>query len=88
MFLFCRLDFCNSVIGTLNKCYKFFLSIFPLFLDIQILMGSLLFLRHGIQNSSYSHLLSSIYWDEICDVFTRDACTLMGMSMESPLSVR
>lgn len=55
--------------------------------DIQILMGSLLFLRQGIQNSSYSHLLSSIYWDEICDVFTRDACTLMGMSMESPLSV-
>ena len=51
-------------------------------------MGSLLFLRQGIQNSSYSHLLSSIYWDEICDVFTRDACTLMGMSMESPLSVR
>lgn len=55
--------------------------------DIQILMGSLLFLRHGIQNSSYSHLLSTIYWDEICDIFTRDACTLMGMSMESPLSV-
>jgi hypothetical protein len=64
------------------------LSSFSLFLDIQMLMGSLLFLRQGIHNSSYSHLLSSIYWDEICDVFTRDACTLMGMSMESPLSVR
>lgn len=50
-------------------------------------MGSLLFLRQGIENSPYAHLLSPIYWEEICDIFTRDACTLMGMSVESPLSV-
>lgn len=56
--------------------------------DLQILMGSMLYLQQGIENSPYSHLLAPIYWDEICDVFTRDACTLLGMSVESPLSVR
>lgn len=55
--------------------------------DLQILMGSMLYLQQGIENSPYSHLLAPIYWDEICDVFTRDACTLLGMSVESPLSV-
>ncbi|XP_064602165.1 E3 ubiquitin-protein ligase RMND5A-like [Liolophura sinensis] len=55
--------------------------------DLQALMGSLLYLRQGIQNSPYAYLLDPLYWDEICDVFTRDACALMGLSVESPLSV-
>ncbi|OWF43962.1 protein RMD5 homolog A-like [Mizuhopecten yessoensis] len=55
--------------------------------DLQVLMGSMLYLRQGIENSPYAHLVAPIYWEEICDVFTRDACCLLGMSVESPLSV-
>lgn len=55
--------------------------------ELQVLMGSLLYMKQGLQSSPYAFLLDPIYWDEICDVFTRDACALMGMSVESPLSV-
>ena len=50
-------------------------------------MGTLLFVQHGLENSPYAYLLDSIHWLEICDVFTRDACALLGLSVESPLSV-
>ncbi|KAG8195678.1 hypothetical protein JTE90_003823 [Oedothorax gibbosus] len=55
--------------------------------DIQVLMGSLLYLKQGVHNSPYRSLLDPIHWDEICDIFTRDACTLLGLSVESPLAV-
>ncbi|KAF7231717.1 protein RMD5-like protein B-like [Nothobranchius furzeri] len=55
--------------------------------DIQILMGSLVYLRHGIENSPYRSLLETSQWAEICNIFTRDACALLGLSVESPLSV-
>ncbi|CAB1337747.1 unnamed protein product [Coregonus sp. 'balchen'] len=55
--------------------------------DIQILMGSLVYLRHGIENSPYRSLLETNQWAEICNSFTRDACSLLGLSVESPLSV-
>ncbi|KAG9338577.1 hypothetical protein JZ751_025635 [Albula glossodonta] len=56
--------------------------------DIQVLMGSLVYLRQGIENSPYVHLLDSNQWSDICDIFTRDACSLLGLSVDSPLSVR
>ncbi|XP_028668728.1 E3 ubiquitin-protein transferase RMND5B [Erpetoichthys calabaricus] len=55
--------------------------------DIQILMGSLVYLRIGIENSPYRHLLENTNWSDICTIFTRDACALLGLSVESPLSV-
>ncbi|XP_069507650.1 E3 ubiquitin-protein transferase RMND5B [Ambystoma mexicanum] len=55
--------------------------------DIQVMMGSLVYLRNGIENSPYSHLLDSERWAEISEQFTRDACSLLGLSVESPLSV-
>jgi len=55
--------------------------------ELQSLMGSLLYLRYGIENSPYSHLLDPVHWAEIQDMFTRDACSLLGLSVESPLSV-
>ncbi|MBN3305581.1 RMD5A protein, partial [Amia calva] len=55
--------------------------------DIQVLMGSLVYLRQGIENSPYVHLLDSNQWADICDIFTRDACCLLGLSVDSPLSV-
>ncbi len=50
-------------------------------------MGTLLYLQQGLDKSPYASLLDPIHWAEICDVFTRDACTLLGLSVESPLSV-
>ncbi|XP_046386792.1 E3 ubiquitin-protein ligase RMND5A [Ischnura elegans] len=55
--------------------------------EIQSLMGTLLYLPQGIKQSPYNHLLDPNLWVEICDVFTRDACTLLGLSVDSPLSV-
>lgn len=55
--------------------------------DMQALMGCLIYLKSGIGESPYSYLLDPINWSEICDIFTKDACALLGMSVESPLSV-
>jgi len=55
--------------------------------EVQTLMGSMLFMKTGIANSPYKHLLDAIHWVDICDVFTRDACALLGLSVESPLQV-
>ncbi|XP_069671462.1 E3 ubiquitin-protein ligase RMND5A isoform X2 [Periplaneta americana] len=55
--------------------------------EIQNLMGMFLYLPHGISSSPYSHLLDPNLWVEIYDVFTRDACSLLGLSVDSPLSV-
>ncbi|XP_017889818.1 E3 ubiquitin-protein ligase RMND5A [Ceratina calcarata] len=55
--------------------------------EVQALMGTLLYLPNGIQSSPYSHLLDPTLWLDIHDVFTREACTLFGLSVDSPLSV-
>lgn len=56
--------------------------------EIQVMMGSLVYLRLGLEKSPYCHLLDNSHWVEICETFTRDACSLLGLSVESPLSVR
>lgn len=53
--------------------------------DFETLMGSLLYLKTGLQESPYHYLLDSSNWDEICDIFTRDACALLGLSVDSEL---
>ncbi|XP_033633232.1 E3 ubiquitin-protein ligase RMND5A-like [Asterias rubens] len=55
--------------------------------EFQVLMGSLLYIRQGLEHTPYSHLLDPIQWDDISDVFTQDACSLLGLSVESPLTV-
>ncbi|XP_008561091.1 E3 ubiquitin-protein ligase RMND5A isoform X1 [Microplitis mediator] len=55
--------------------------------EVQSLMGTLLYLPNGIQSSPYSHLLDPNLWLDIHDVFTKEACTLLGLSVDSPLSV-
>ncbi|XP_053209369.1 E3 ubiquitin-protein ligase RMND5A-like [Panonychus citri] len=55
--------------------------------EIQALMGSLLYLKTGLENSPYAYLLDILNWSEICDVFIRDSCCLMGMSVDSPLNI-
>ena len=55
--------------------------------EVQSLMGSLLYLKSGLKDSAYSYFLDEGNWGDICTVFTRDACSLLGLSVESPLEV-
>ena len=55
--------------------------------EVQNLMGCLLFAKSGLQKTAYVHFLDPGNWQEICDLFTRDACSLLGLSVESPLAV-
>ena len=45
------------------------------------------FLGPRLENSPYAHLLDDSLWHEISDMFVKDACALMGLSIESPLTV-
>lgn len=56
--------------------------------EIQTMMGMLLFLPQGIDQSPYSNLMQSNMWNEVIELFTRDACTLLGLSFDSLLNVR
>lgn len=70
-------DSTKSVFKSVNK----FSSV-----DIQSLMGMLLFVRNGIGSSPYKCLLDSEMWVEIYETFTKDACTLLGITVNSPLT--
>ena len=65
---------------------------FPAFVEghereIQALMGALMFAGPRLEQSPYAHLLDDSLWHEISDMFVKDACALMGLSIESPLTV-
>ncbi|XP_058066662.1 E3 ubiquitin-protein ligase RMND5A isoform X3 [Anopheles bellator] len=55
--------------------------------DIQILMGTLIYLPIGVHNSPYKYLTAPEMWIETADVFLKDACQLLGINKDSPLSV-
>ncbi|GAB0099055.1 E3 ubiquitin-protein ligase RMND5A [Sergentomyia squamirostris] len=55
--------------------------------EIQSLMGTLMYLPVGIQNSPYRHLMASEMWIEAADSFIKDACSVLGINKDSPLSV-
>lgn len=55
--------------------------------DIATLMGALMYAGPRLEDSPYAHLLDNRLWQEIADLFVRDACALMGLSVESPLTV-
>jgi hypothetical protein len=50
-------------------------------------MACLAYCKSGLENSPYANLLDPVHWIEICEIFTRDACGLLGLSLESPLEV-
>lgn len=54
--------------------------------DFQILMGCLLYLKVGLENSPYKFLLSEEIWIEAADTFLKDSCNLLGINKDSPLS--
>jgi len=65
---------------------------FPKFVDgqereVQSLMGAVMYAGAGLAESPYGHLLDPAHWAEIGDLFLRDACALLGLSVESPLTV-
>ena len=55
--------------------------------EVQQLMACLLYSRTGLENSPYASLLDPVHWLDICDLFAKDACALLGLSLESPLQV-
>jgi hypothetical protein len=55
--------------------------------EIQGLMGAVMYAGPDLKSSPYSSLLDPCHWAEIEDMFLRDACALMGLSVESPLAV-
>ena len=55
--------------------------------EVQSLMGAVMYSGSALEQSPYGHLLSPAQWQETADLFLRDACALLGLSMESPLTV-
>ena len=47
-----------------------------------------MFTLKGLEGSPYSDLLDPWHWTEVADLFAKDACKLLGLSLESPLEVR
>jgi len=54
-------------------------------IEVQKLMGCLLYIQQGLENSPYSDLLSDDLWEDACKTFAYDACKIMGLSVQSPL---
>lgn len=52
------------------------------------MMGMLLYLPQGIEKSPYADMIKSNMWEEVNELFTRDACSLLGLSYDSLLNVR
>jgi hypothetical protein len=55
--------------------------------ELQMLMGAVMFAGPRLEKSPYAHLLDHTLWHDAKDHFVRDACALMGLSVESPLTV-
>eukprot|EP00096_Caligus_rogercresseyi_P015983 TRINITY_DN8486_c0_g1_i1.p1 TRINITY_DN8486_c0_g1~~TRINITY_DN8486_c0_g1_i1.p1 ORF type:complete len:407 (+),score=145.45 TRINITY_DN8486_c0_g1_i1:93-1313(+) len=53
--------------------------------EVQSLLGACMY--SNLSESPYAHLLSPSLWSDACEHFVREACALMGVSVESPLSV-
>ena len=65
---------------------------FPAFVEgqereVQGLMCAVMYAGPGLADSPYGHLLDPSHWTDIGDLFLRDACALLGLSVESPLAV-
>ena len=56
-------------------------------IDFLKLMGVLAFPLNGVFTSPYKKLFDPSLWTEISDIFMKDAYSLLGFSVESPLSV-
>jgi len=78
--------------GSKMEAIKYARQNFPSFVygqerEVQNLMGAVMYSGHQLEQSPYGQLLSPAQWQETADLFLRDACALLGLSMESPLTV-
>jgi hypothetical protein len=78
--------------GSKMEAIKYARQNFPSFVygqerEVQSLMGAVMYSGSALEHSPYGHLLSPAQWQETADLFLRDACALLGLSMESPLTV-
>nr|ACO15319.1 RMD5 homolog A [Caligus clemensi] len=76
--------------GKRLEAIKYARQYFPQFVEshekeVQTLMGACMYTN--LDESPYAHLLSPSLLADVCDHFVREACALMGVSVESPLSV-
>ena len=55
--------------------------------EIASLMGALLYVGPSLRDSPYGKLMDESLWGEVADLVVRDACALMGLSVESALAV-
>lgn len=55
--------------------------------EIQTLMGTLIYLPMGVENSPYKYLMSQDLWVETAETFINDACKILGVLKDSPLTV-
>lgn len=55
--------------------------------EIQALLCAVMYAGPKLATSPYAGFLDPSLWREISDLFVKDACALMGLSVESPLSV-
>ena len=56
--------------------------------EVQQLMGCFVYSHRGLQQSPYSDLLDSSHWTDAANTFAKDCCAILGLAMESPLSIR
>lgn len=54
--------------------------------EIQHLMGGIIYLKTGIENSPYRDFLDPINYKEIEDIFVSNACALLDLSARSPIA--
>ncbi|KAF6035128.1 RMND5A [Bugula neritina] len=50
-------------------------------------MCCFIYQHKGIENSPYAHFVSNDSWQKLEDQFTKDACSLVGLPLESPLAI-
>jgi len=78
--------------GSKMEAVRYARQNFPSFVEgqereVQSLMGAVMYSGAALEQSPYGELLSPTQWQETADLFLRDACALLGLSMESPLTV-
>jgi len=78
--------------GNKMEAIKYARMNFPSFVygqerEVQSLMGAVMYSGAALEQSPYGELLSPAQWQDTADLFLRDACALLGLSMESPLTV-
>lgn len=55
--------------------------------EIQMLMGCLIYLPMGYENTPYNHLFTNDMWVDAADSFIKESCDIIGVSKDSSLEI-